>query len=200
MKTILTSLMVLFSACSTPHIKNINDTLQITSKEQSLISDTGKVLYESRVNLVNINVLQKVYKMSNGSILTYEDASLSTGYIYSYGMSRTVGLIFPQYNTELLDTQANMYFFKLSNEKDTLYMILENMNKKRIKLLYGFTKESFTNISKSIVNNKEINITSAINPNKSISYDSYVKSRWNSKNIILDTIITKMGGRSKLGI
>ena len=200
MKTILTSLMVLFSACSTPHIKNINDTLQITSKEQSLISDTGKVLYESRVNLVNINVLQKVYKMSNGSILTYEDASLSTGYIYSYGMSRTVGLIFPQYNTELLDTQANMYFFKLSNEKDTLYMILENMNKKRIKLLYGFTKESFTNISKSIVNNKEINITSAINLNESTSYDSYVKSRWNSKNIILDTIITKMGGRSKLGI
>jgi len=198
MKTILiTSLAILFSACTTPHIQNNDNILEITMKDKSLIKGTGKLIYENRVNLVDIDIQQKVYLMENGSVLTYEDAPVSTGYVYSYGMKRTVGIIFPQYNYDLIDTKGNLFFFKLTNKTDTQYMILENMNKKRIKFVYGLSQKLFESIYDNLV--KEQKMTESIESHqKSILEDKtlYIKSKWNVKNIILDTIITKTGGMS----
>jgi len=187
----------MFSACTTPHIQNYNNILEITLKDKSIVKGTGKLIYESRVNLINIDIEQKVYLMDNGSILTYEDAPVSTGYVYSYGMKRIVGIIFPTYNYDLIDTKGNIFFFKLSNKTDVQYMILENMNKKRIKFVYGLSQNVFQSIFDSLVNEqkipKSIKVnTRAVEENKTL----YIKSKWNSKNIILDTIITKAGGMS----
>ena len=189
----------MFSACTTPHIHNNKNILEITMKDKSVVKGIGELIYQNRVNLVNIDIEQKVYLMNNGSILTYEDAPVSTGYVYSYGMKRTVGIIFPQYNYDLIDTKGNIFFFKLSNQNETEYMILENMNKKRIKFVYGLSEKIFQSIFDTLVNRKKMpdNITSK---NQKVIKDKtlYIKSKWNSKNIILDTIIKKVGGRPNL--
>ena len=198
---VITSLIAVLSACSMPHIENNNNTLQITQKDKSSIKGTGKLMYESRVNLVDIDVQQKVYLMDNGSVLTYEDAPVSTGYVYSYGMRRTIGIIFPQYSYDLIDTKANIYFFKLYSKTDTEYLILEHMNKKRIKLVYGLSESVFQSIFDSLVNDKKMPNSIDVTSQKILDDKSlYIKSRWNSKNLILDGIITKMGGRAKLGM
>jgi len=189
----------MFSACTTPHIHNNKNILEITMKDKSVVKGIGELIYQNRVNLVNIDIEQKVYLMNNGSILTYEDAPVSTGYVYSYGMKRTVGIIFPQYNYDLIDTKGNIFFFKLSNQNEIEYMILENMNKKRIKFVYGLSEKIFQSIFDTLVNRKKMpdNITSK---NQKVIKDEslYIKSKWNSKNIILDTIIKKVGGRPNL--
>ena len=188
----------MFSACTTPHIQNNNNILEITMKDKSIVKGSGKILYENRVNLLNINVLQKVYRMDNGSILTYEDAPVSTAYVYSYGMKRTVGIVFPQYSNNLIDIQGNIFFFKLTNEKSTLYMILENINKKRIKFVYGLDQNLFQSIYSSLATGSKVLKNNKSDDSENIQEDKtiYIKSRWNNKNIILDGIITKTGGMS----
>jgi len=202
MKILLTtSLILLFNACSTPHIENNDNTLAISMHDKDIIKADGKLIYESRVDLLNIDVEQKVYIMDNGSILTYEYASVSTGYIYSYGMNRTVGILFPQYNYDLIDTKGNIHFFKLYNKEEVIYMILENMNKKRIKMVYGLSKNTFDSLFNTLVNEKELVINrESLKQTFLLDKSTYIKSRWSNKNIILDTIITKMGGRLRIGM
>jgi len=193
MKTILiSSLCILLSACSTPHIEHKNNTLLISVHNKSLIEGQGKLLYENRVNLSNLYIDQKVYLMCNGSVVTYEDASASLGYQYNYGMKRTVGIIFPHYRYDLLDTKGNIFFFKLVNKQETQYMILENMNKKRIKMVYGLDKYTFDTIFNAFV--RDAKIANEVEKTKQKLADdksSYIKSSWSNKNIILDTIISK---------
>jgi len=167
--------------------------------KKSVIKGRGELIYKSRVNLVNINVEQKVYLMDNGTVLTYEDAPLSSGYMYNYGMKRTVGIIFSQYSYDLVSTKANIYFFKLTNKESTLYMILENINKKRVKMVYGLNLKVFEAIEDSLNTEKELvldkkSMSNALHEDKSM----YIKSNWNTKNIILDNIISKTGGGPKV--
>jgi len=201
MKFFFITSILLLSACSMPHIEQDNHKLSIIMHDKSIIHGVGKLIYENRVNLNNLNIEQQVYLMNNNSVLTYEDARVATSYVYSYGMNKTIGLIFPQYQYDIVETKGNMYFFKLSNKNDVLYMILENINKKRIKMVYGLNQKTFQTIYQMLVNDKKILDTSS-KDNQSILEDKsiYVKSRWNSKNIILDTIISKVGGHSKLGM
>jgi len=189
----------MFSACATPHIQNNNNILKITMKDKSIVKGTGELIYENRVNLVNIDIEQKVYIMDDGSVLTYEDAPVSTGYVYSYGMKRIVGIIFPQYNYDLIDTKGNIFFFKLYSKTDIQYMILENMNKKRIKFVYGISQNVFQSIFNSLINEQKMPKNTQI-INRTIKDDKtlYIKSKWSSKNIIVDTIITRTGSMSNL--
>ena len=196
---IITTLALLFSACTTPHIENTNNVLEITMNKTSIIKGRGELIYKSRVNLVNINIDQKVYLMDNGSVLTYEDAPLSSGYTYNYGMRRTVGIIFSQYSYNLVSTKGNIYFFKLTDKERTLYLILENINKKRVKMVYGLSSKVFEAIADSLNTEKNLlledsSVHNSIHKDKSI----YIKSNWNTKNIVLDNIITKMGGGPKV--
>jgi hypothetical protein len=140
--------------------------------------------------------------MQSGQLITYEDALVSSGYKFNYGMGKTIGLIFPEYKYDLLDTKGNLHFFKLINKQDTVYLILENINKKRIKIIYGLNENLFNEIFNRLIHNKVGSLRKSIDPKKKAidkNKSVYIKSRWSSKNIILDTIIVKIGSsRMKL--
>ena len=185
-------------ACASPNIQQVGDyTLQIQLDENRTIKGYGEIIHKSRVNLTNINIYQDVYQMQDGLILTYEDAVISTGYQFSYGVNRMVDIIFPDYNTKSLKNKGNFYFIELNNYTETVYLILENMNKKRYQLVYGFDKKTFDELFDTIVNSKEIVIESKLktkNTKKIADPQNYVESGWNQRNIILDVILTKVGG------
>jgi len=197
-KLLITSLTLLMGACASPNIQQVGDyTLQIQLDENRTIKGYGEIIYKSRVNLTNINIYQDVYQMQDGLILTYEDAVISTGYQFSYGVNRMVDIIFPDYNTKSLKNKGNFYFIELNNYTETVYLILENMNKKRYQLVYGFDKKTFDELFDTIVNSKEIVIESKLktkNTKKIADPQNYVESGWNQRNIILDVILTKVGG------
>ena len=199
-KLIISTLTVLVGACASPSIQQVDDyTLQIQLDDTRTIKGYGKILYKSRVNLSNINIYQYVYMMEDGLILTYEDAQVGTSYKLSYGVKRMVDIIFPNYNISSIESKGNFYFISLKNYNETIYLILENINKKRYKLVYGFDKNTFNNLFNTIVNDKDIVIKSkAKHKSNDITVDpkNYIQSGWNQRNITLDVILTKTGGRA----
>ena len=72
------------------------------------------------------------------------------------------------------------------------------MNKKRYKLVYGFNKKTFDELFDTIINNKDIVIESKLktkNTKTIANPQDYIESGWNQRNIILDVILTKVGGQ-----
>jgi len=196
-KLIITSFIALLGACSSPNINNIdNHTLQIVLDDKRVIKGYGKVVYENRVNLSNIQIYQQVYKMDSGIYLTYEDAMVGTSYKYNFGVGRTIDIIFSDYNSKIINSKGNIYFIELTNYSEKMYLILENINKKRLKLVYGFNKELFNDLYKMVIENENIVLKSVKQKNQQQISKSqeYINSSWNQRNIILDGIVTKMGG------
>lgn len=93
-----------------------------------------------------------------------------------------------------------MQFYKLSNTKETLYMIVQNLNKRALKVLYGFDKQMFDKIKiafkkrDTFIDTQSVSVISSLDTNSS----HYIKSSWNVKNIILDNIISKVGSRNAI--
>jgi len=182
---------MLMGACASSHI-------QLDDKK--ITQGYGDVIYKSRVNLTNINIYQKVYKMNNGSVLTYEDAIIGTGYKLSYGVNRMVDIIFPGFHTQKIHNKGNLYFLELKGTDKTLYLILNNINKKRYKLVYGYNQENFKELFTTVTNEKEtvLQVKSApvhIRNEAIINPELFIYSKWSEKNIIMDTILTKVGAR-----
>ena len=190
-KLVIISMSMLMGACASSHI-------QLDDKK--ITQGYGDVIYKSRVNLTNINIYQKVYKMNNGSVLTYEDAIIGTGYKLSYGVNRMVDIIFPGFHTQKIHNKGNLYFLELKGTDKTLYLILNNINKKRYKLVYGYNQENFKELFTTVTNEKEtvLQVKSApvhIRNEAIINPELFIYSKWSEKNIIMDTILTKVGAR-----
>lgn len=202
--TLASLLLISFSSCTSPTIKyNNKHKLEIVLDNKTIIEGLGTLSYENRVNLININIYQRVLNLDNDTIITYENVDISTGYRLTYGINRTVGIIFPEFNYALIATHGNLHFFKLFNSNGSLYLIVENMNKKGLRLVYGMPKTTFEAIQIAINKNRSVVIPtiSGSKPKNSITKkiaSSYVKSGWSNKNIILDTMITKIGHKKPI--
>ncbi len=194
-KIILTSLIALLSSCASPHI-NVNDyTLSITLENNRTINAYGNKSFERKINLSNINIYQYVYTMDSGPVLTYEDAIVATQYRLNYGIPQIIDIVFTDYNVKSISHKGNIHFFKLTNYHETLYLIVDNMNKKRVKLVYGFDKKTFESLYNAIVNNdRNIVLENFTKKKRTLAFDpeTYINSSWNQKNIILDGILTKV--------
>ena len=201
MKIIITSslLVALFSACSMHRIEyNDKDKLSISLENKTVAKGYGDVIYKNQINLSHIVIKQKAFSMKNGIVLTYEEVQTAPQYKFNFGMNKTVGLIFTDYVYDFLDSKGNIHFFILTNKKtkDKVYLLLENINKKSLKLVYGFKKETFYKLKELLVENKAFTkddkvYTTILKANKS----DYITSNWNANTIILDNIVSKMGGK-----
>ena len=199
-KIILSSLLVaLFSACSMHHINyNDKDKLSIILENKTVVKGYGDVVYKNQINLSHIIVSQKVFSMENGRVLTYEEVQTAPQYRFNFGMNKTVGIIFSEYIYDFLESKGNIHFFTLTNKKtkEKVYMLLENLNKKSLKLVYGFKEDTFEKLKELLVANKKFEnnpkvSTDTLKANKA----NYIVSSWNVNNIILDNIVSKMGGK-----
>ena len=195
--SIILTLAILFSACATPHIEHTQDNLLcITMKNKFVIQGEGKPLLHQKTKLLNLNIEQTVFEMDDKSILTYEDAIADAGYKFKYGMQKTVGIIFSDYNYELVDIKGNIHFFKLLSQDKVEYLILENMNKKRIKFIYGLNKNIFNGLLK-VLSDKETtplcNIISSGSNEILKDKNAYIKSSWNMNSSVLNNLIMKVG-------
>ena len=196
-KSIILSLAMLFSACATPYIEHTQDNLlQITMNDKLIIKGEGNPLFKNTIKLLNLTIQQRVFLMDDDTVLTYEDATASVGYRYNYGIQKTVSIIFPQYNYELIGIKGNIHFFTLKTNTNTEYLILENMNKKRIKMIYGLDKKLFEKLlsarskEESPSLEKYISVQST-EAHKDISL--HIKSTWDIKSSILNKLVAQVG-------
>jgi len=195
---IITPLLIFLISCVSPHIiKTTNNELFITLEKNTLIKGKGTLIYKDNINLTHLNIEQNVFIMGNNQVLIYEEAIVNNGYKFNYGMKRTINIIFPNYKARLLKRKANIHFFELINKRDIEYLILENMNKKRLKIIYGFDKETLNIICNSLID-IDIDIDNNMSYSNSLPFlkikkdtSSYIKSKWSIKNIVLDNILAK---------
>ena len=189
------------SACTTANIvhNTQESTLSLQMDDVTITKAYGKLLYQNRVNLSNINVYQSVYATSQG-IMTYEDVQVSSGYKFSKGINVIIHNVFKSYSYKQVDNIGNTFFFELKskNNKANLYLIVENKNKKALNLVYGMNKETFLKLIKAVNEKQPVKKTSkSITEPVANDKSTYIKSEWNYNNIILDNLISKVGSGRK---
>jgi len=183
-------LQLFLTSCSVYHINTDDNIITLKHGNKILLKNDIQIKYMKKIRLINISIYQYIYELKRDHhLIVVEDAIVSGGYRFRHGIKRTIYSIFPDYAIEHLKVVDNLYFFKLSDRKETLYLIVENFNKKRLKLIYGINKNEFYNILNSIQNNSKILNYNTNNMSSNVQIN--IKTKWSFKNIILDTIITK---------
>jgi hypothetical protein len=92
--------------------------------------------------------------------------------------------------------QGNLHYYKLHKNNEVLYVILENINNKGLHIIYGISESTFNILQKAITANESISKNIATLKQKDLKvndYSSYIKSNWNTKNIIFDNIVSRVG-------
>jgi len=185
-----------FTACSMPTIAVTQNSVDLKLKDESIIKLDAQQVYKKRVKLSNINIYQNVLLIDNESYVVYERANATTGYKFTYGVNRNIYTIFPEYSSELINREGNLYFYKLKRNDETLYVIAQNLNQKGLDLLYGMHHSIFLKILNGSLKSQEQTKNILSEKNSPQSSDTIpaemIKSGWNEKNIILDNIITRI--------
>jgi hypothetical protein len=197
-KTVLASILcITLTSCTSPKIKyDQQNTLGIVLNEKTIVQASGNLVHKNRVNLSNINIYQKVFVLDSGTAVTYEDVRVSSGYKLTYGINQIIGFVFTDYNYEFVQMQGNLHYYKLHKNNEVLYVILENINKKGLHIIYGISESTFNKLQKAITANESINEYTDTPKQKALKandYSNYIKSNWNTKNIIFDNIVSRVG-------
>ena len=202
MKYILFSiLLILFNNCTGPQINQHKDSrLSISNEETILVEGKGAKLYQNSIRLSHINIYQYIYDI-NGRYITYEYIKATDGYKFTKGIKRSVGIMFDTNAYDLEFRQNNLYFFKLQAQKETIYLILENINSSALKLVYGFDKATYEKIKDAIKENKALKNTKQQKHTYNIADDlsHYIKTQWSPKITIIDQLVSKPYGRVPMG-
>jgi len=188
------ALFLTFLGCSTTHVVVQKDqNIKIVLDTTTIVQAPGKLLKENSIDLTHIKVYQSLYKLK-GHIITYEEAVAQNGYKFQYSIPKTVGLVFSNYRYKKIKSIGSFTFFELHNKNsdEVVYLLVENINKKRLKFLYGMTQDNFYTLLQHIQNKKII----VLDTHNNESYNTQekntsIKSSWNFKNIILDTLVEK---------
>ena len=204
-KVFITIAILALSGCSTPYLSFSNDTLALYESNKTVASVKGQIIYKKNVKLVNINIEQYVYKLDNTSrVLVVEELSTMPTYKFYGSLDKTIWIGFENYIYKNIYRKADVVFYELTNKQTQkkLYLIAQNFNKKRIKLVYGMSHQSFDAIIASLKKQKAIEIQGTPQSSYSAQQDSqsYIQTSWSHKNIILDSLIYKEGGSFRKGV
>ncbi|QOP41299.1 hypothetical protein [Sulfurimonas marina] len=202
-KKILLSVSIIFfcTSCSSPHINYNNHTIKLINKEKAIVKIPGQSIYKGILKLSNIKIGRNIYLADSGDILTVEELKAAPGYKFDGNIQNIVRIGFNNYKYHKKYTKGNISIFALEeNNSDgaIVYLIIENINRKRIKLVYGATKDIFEESVKALKDEKFIYSVKAYNKSKmsvsDINVKQYIKTTWSEKDIILNGLIYKDGG------
>ncbi|WP_304543782.1 hypothetical protein [Sulfurimonas microaerophilic] len=198
-KTVLLSIFIFFTSCSSFHINSHNNQIQLLDDKSVVLDYSAQLLYKAELKLTNIRIGQKVYKLDTKAILTTEELYAATGYQFDGSVANIVGTGFSNHIYTKEFSKGDMSFFTLKSKNgklSNLYLIVENQNKKRIKLFYGTDKEFYYKvldlISNGTLNSKLYNKQSLADVYSNPKL--YIDTTWSEKNIILDQLLKNSSG------
>ncbi|WP_428737865.1 hypothetical protein [Sulfurimonas sp.] len=199
-KTFFISFILLFTSCTSIDFSLKQDHIQLFKENTLIIEGSGDIEYINNLKLSNINIVQNVYLMHNNSVLTVEQLYTDSSYSFDGAIKKTIWIGFSDYIYSKEFAQSNVSFFSLKSKKDSsrLYLIAQSQNKKRIQLLYGKNEKLFYAIIKAIKNNTSIKDINKLQSDDIVELHdpkSYIKTTWSEKNIIIDGLVHKDGGK-----
>lgn len=197
------TLLLLLSGCNTAQI-NYNDknrTFQYRVNDRLIVESRAKKVYENRLRLANINIYQNVYILENGNIVTHEEAYADPTYVFIASIDLLVHRIFDKYHAQFIKRVGNVYFYKLTSSDKTLYMLVQNRNKKKLDFLYGTDKDGFEALVKSVTHSNVKNSFSTVvqnKPSSTLNAVEYIQSSWSYKHSIFSELVKREGGSARL--
>jgi len=203
LKTIIYSIilsLLFFTGCSAPHI-NFNDTIkafELTRNNDILLTQDAKQVFQGRVNLPHISIYQYIYKLDNGDFVIYEQAYTHPYYKFDKSIDVLVSRVFPDYNVKRSARVGNLYFYTLEPQAHThiLYMVVENQNKKLLKIMYSKDKNIFERLLHQLDQNAQFADLKLDNNISTKHCHLFIKSKWNYKNILFADLVKREGGRT----
>jgi hypothetical protein len=171
------SLLGSFIGCSTQNNYSIQKNIL------PFISYSDKNTQE--IYLSNIKIYQTKYSLKEGT-LYYDDASSLSQYGFRSNAKELIQILFETNSYTLLESKANLYFFKLQNATQSFYLLLNKESKRHIELLYGFDAKSYKALLEAIQrDDKAIQVEL-----KAVSRD-LEPIRWSEKMIIIDNLVNR---------
>jgi hypothetical protein len=204
--TLLIFPFLLFTACTAPQVdynKKIK-AFELTYKHDILFTQDALRVFESRVNLSNINIYQYIYKLDNGEFIVYEQAYAHPYYIFDASIDKLISKIFPHYHSKRSAVVDNLYFYTLKSSvnNETMYMLVENQNKKLLKIMYAKDKRMLEAIMQQL--DATVKFADQQNSSSSICFKGkkevcrpFIKSEWNHKNTIFVELVKRQGGSAR---
>jgi len=184
-------LIFAFIGCSTTHIDfdTQKNNVSIVLDGKNLLQMRGTALWKNQINLSHIKIYQYKYKFYS-NIIAYEEAIAQDGYFFQHPLNKTVSIVFPKFSYKVLYRIGNFTFYELlskESKKQSFYLLVENINKKRLQFLYGIDKNSFYSLMDACKEHKKF----TLHKSTFLKSETQIISQWNYKNIILDTLVGK---------
>ena len=195
MKTLLITLILIFSGCTTTYFVNTPERFSIyhdkiiLSKELKTIKKSDQIFSPL---LLSIEIKEDP---NTQTYFAYEDARVNGGYIFDYSEAMLVHKIFkPSYSKQLLRLN-NLTLFYLTTKQKSFYMLVNQINKKELQFIYPLSYDHaikiFTKLDKELLKKiKKHKSFTATSP------DDLPLSSWSPATLIIDTIVKKQGGRA----
>jgi len=182
---------LLLNNCSSPSLFVHNEkTIGITANQKE-ISVTATALLKEQITLDRLYINRVLYALDDrNQNLVYEDVKTATSYKFQYDIPRTIGILFNTLSYDMIKRVGNLSFFRIKQEDKTLFLIAQNLNKKRIHLLYGLTQQQLQTVMRHV--GLKTNIK---RPMKTVILPKNKKAfliHWNAKMIILDGLLQHM--------
>ncbi len=195
MKTLLISLVLFFSGCTTTYFINTPNSLSIhhgtikLSKELKTVKRSSQIFSPLQLD-IEIKEDPKTH-----TYITYEDARVNGGYIFDYSEATLVHKIFkPTYSKQLLRLN-NLTLFYLTIKDKSFYMLTNHINKKELQFIYPLTYDQsvklFAKLDKKLLPKIKKRESFVATSPKSLPLSS-----WSPATLIIDTIIKKQGGKA----
>ena len=191
------TLLLLFTGCSAPQI-NFNDKIkafELTRDNEILFTEDAKKVFESRVSLPYINVYQYIYKLDNREFVIYEQAYTDPLYVFNKSIDVLVNIIFPDYYSKRSATFGSLYFYTLQSQinKEIIYLLVENQNKKLLKIIYTKDKRMLEMLMHTLDENSQFTNLNIGTYKKDKKCHPFIKSKWNYKNILFADLVKRYG-------
>jgi len=182
-------IILLLNSCSSPSLFIHNKTIGVIA-DQKKITVTAKILQKEQITLDRIHIKRVVYKLNNVTQhLVYEDVKITSPYQFQYAVPKTIGILFETQEYHMIDHIGNLSFFSIKREGKILLLIAQNLNKKKIHLVYGLTEKQLQTVMKHVGSQK------ILKPIKALMLPASTKAfliHWNAKMIIIDGLLKHM--------
>ena len=194
---VLTLFVLLFSGCLSSSITlQQPNKLEIRHNDQ-LIEIYGKVLEEREVNLSPAMIYQTIFKIDEGETIVYEYVDLDTLYLFNYGTSRTMDIIFDAKHVRTVFQYNNLYFFQVERKDRTVVNVLvQQSSDETLMFISGFSTLYFKQLIKEMDKDKKVANRTLKEALTTKDSQTAVTSQWNIKMIAIDNIFKPVGRMS----
>ena len=146
----VTIVTLIVNGCGMSNLSYDNKQLTVQIEKEYLQMD-GALLSERRDNFSSLFLSQKVVRLTEGSLVVYEDARTDLDYEFEPPITRSIKIIFEAKNVVMVYGKSHLYAYQLilKNGK-ILNVIAQQTDTQQLKFVYGLNTSQLNKMLKQL--------------------------------------------------